>query len=144
MTVGRIFAKIYIFKSLFWVFFKNRKNSGLTPGQNNDPVTRTWKMTQMTHWPGDPMTQFHVWPTCIANIMQWTYFNTGYRTDWSRPRRRQLKQYIHWVVKCRMTIGCGKHEAILMKFAQRSVWIPFAQVSESSTDFHVITFAQRT
>jgi len=28
---------------------------------NDDPVTRTWKMTQMTHWPGDPMTQFHVW-----------------------------------------------------------------------------------
>ena len=27
----------------------------------DDPVTRTWKMTQMTHWPGDPMTQFHVW-----------------------------------------------------------------------------------
>jgi len=23
-------------------------------------VTRTWKMT---HWPGDPMTQFHVWST---------------------------------------------------------------------------------
>ena len=41
--------------------FENRKNSGLTPGQNDDPVTRTWKMTRMTHWPGDPMTQFHVW-----------------------------------------------------------------------------------
>ena len=26
-----------------------------------DRVTRTWKVTQMTHWPGDPMTQFHVW-----------------------------------------------------------------------------------
>jgi len=35
-------------------------NSGLIPGQNDDPVTRTWKMTQMTNWPGDPMTQFHV------------------------------------------------------------------------------------
>jgi len=45
----------------FWAFFRNRKNSGLTPGQNDDPVTRTWKMTQMTNWPGDPMTQFHVW-----------------------------------------------------------------------------------
>ena len=44
----------------FGHFFENRKNSGLTPGQNDDPVTRTWKMTQMTHWPGDPMTQFHV------------------------------------------------------------------------------------
>ena len=46
----------------FSAFFrKPKKNSGLTSGQNDDPVTRTWKMTQMTHWPGDPMTQFHVW-----------------------------------------------------------------------------------
>ena len=46
----------------FWSFFrKKRKNSGLTPDQNGDPVTRKWKMTQMTHWPGDPMTQFHIW-----------------------------------------------------------------------------------
>ena len=42
MTAGRIFTKkIYIFISLSWVFFENRKNSGLTPGQNDDPVTRT-------------------------------------------------------------------------------------------------------
>jgi len=33
----------------FGHFFENRKNSGLTPGQNDDPVTRTGKMTQMTH-----------------------------------------------------------------------------------------------
>ena len=25
------------------------------PIQNDDPVTRTWKMTQMTHWPNDPV-----------------------------------------------------------------------------------------
>ena len=37
MTVGRIFTKIYIFLSLSWAFFENRKNSGLTPGQNDDP-----------------------------------------------------------------------------------------------------------
>ena len=24
----------------FWAFFRKRKNSGLTPGQNDDPVTR--------------------------------------------------------------------------------------------------------
>jgi len=24
----------------FWAFFENRKNSGLTPGQNDDPVAR--------------------------------------------------------------------------------------------------------
>ena len=39
----------------FGYFFENRKNSGLTPGQNDDPVTRTWKMTQMTRWPNDPV-----------------------------------------------------------------------------------------
>ena len=27
-------------------------------------VTQTWKMTQMTHWPGDSMTQFHVCLVC--------------------------------------------------------------------------------
>ena len=61
MTVGRIFTKKYI--SLYFylaLFFENRKNSGLIPGQNDDPVTRTWKMTEMTNRPGDPMTQFHV------------------------------------------------------------------------------------
>jgi len=39
----------------FWAFFENRKNSGLTPGQNDNPVTRVWKMTQMTRWPSDPV-----------------------------------------------------------------------------------------
>ena len=52
----------------FWAFFKNRKNSGLTPGQNDDPVTRTWKMTQTTHWPGDPVTQFHVWWAVLKRL----------------------------------------------------------------------------
>jgi len=37
MTVGRIFTKIYIFISLFWAFFRKPENSGLTPGQNDDP-----------------------------------------------------------------------------------------------------------
>ena len=41
MTVGRIFTKIYIFISFSWAFFENRKNSGLTPDQNDDPVTQT-------------------------------------------------------------------------------------------------------
>ena len=56
MTVGRIFTNVYL-----GLFFENRQNLDLTSGQNDDPVSRTWKMTQMTHWPGDPMTQFHVW-----------------------------------------------------------------------------------
>jgi len=45
----------------FCAFFENRKeNSGLTPGQSDDPVTRTWKMTQMTI---DPVTQ---WPSSMS------------------------------------------------------------------------------
>jgi len=40
MTVGRIFTE-YISLYLYLGFFKNRENSGLTPGQNDDPVTRT-------------------------------------------------------------------------------------------------------
>ena len=41
MTVGRILTKnIYLY--IFTLgFFLNRKNSGLTLGQNDDPVTRT-------------------------------------------------------------------------------------------------------
>ena len=34
---------MYVFH--FRHFFENQKNSGLTPGQNDDPVTRTQKMT---------------------------------------------------------------------------------------------------
>jgi len=41
MTVGRIFTKKYISLYLYLgLFFENRENSGLTPGQNDDPVTR--------------------------------------------------------------------------------------------------------
>jgi len=61
MTVRRIFTKKYI----PFAFFENRKNSGLTPGQNDDPVTRTWKMTQMTH---HPVTQ---WPSSMSGVHGW-------------------------------------------------------------------------
>ena len=70
MTVGRIFTKIYVFISLSLAFFENRKNSGLTPGQNDDPVTRTWKMTQMTHWSRNPMTKFHVCCAVLKRLME--------------------------------------------------------------------------
>ena len=50
----------------FGHFFENRKNSGLTPGQNDDPVTRTWKMTK---WPTDPVTQFHVWYAFALHLL---------------------------------------------------------------------------
>ena len=52
--------QLYFFA--FWAFFENRKNSALTP------VTRTWKMTQMTHWAGYPMTQFHVWCLILGSL----------------------------------------------------------------------------
>jgi len=42
MTVGRIVTKKYI--SLYFnlrLFFENRKNAGLTPSQNDAPMTRT-------------------------------------------------------------------------------------------------------
>jgi len=67
----------------FWALFKIPENSGLTPGQNDDPVTRTWKTTQMTHWPGDPMTQFHVWCIQPTRCRRWAAaaaITTG-RTD---------------------------------------------------------------
>jgi len=41
MTVGRIFTKYISLYPYLGLFFENRKNSGLTPGQNDDPVTRT-------------------------------------------------------------------------------------------------------
>ena len=47
-----ITMKIKIFTG---IFFENRKNPGFTPSHSDDPVTRAWKMTQMTHWPGDPV-----------------------------------------------------------------------------------------
>ena len=79
MTVKRIFTKnIYLY-----IFI-----SGLTPGQNADPVTRSWKMTQMTHWPGDPMTQFHVWPIFhkIITPAYLGYFTVPDRSLFSIPK----------------------------------------------------------
>jgi len=35
------FSKKSISLYFYLVFFENRKNLGLTPGQNDDPVTRT-------------------------------------------------------------------------------------------------------
>ena len=44
MTVGRIFTKKHTYLYIFilgWLFFENRINSGITPGQNDEPVTWT-------------------------------------------------------------------------------------------------------
>jgi len=87
----------------FGHFFENRKNSGLTPGQNDDPVTRTWKMTQMIHWPCDPMTQFHVW---CKGRGSFGVFVLGHDQTWSRStfptlfarmqKRCGLWQPVYW------------------------------------------------
>ena len=66
MTVGRIFTKkyisLYIYLGLF--FYKNRKNSGITPGLNDDPVTRWPGRERWPKWPTDPVTQ---WPSCMSD-----------------------------------------------------------------------------
>ena len=65
MTVGRIFTKIYIFISLSWAFFENRKNSGLTQGQNDDRVTRWPGRERWPKWPIDPVPNDPV--QCLAS-----------------------------------------------------------------------------
>ena len=60
MTVGPIFTKIYIFISLSWTFFENRKNSGLTSGQM---MTRWPGRERWPKWPIDPVTQ---WPSSMS------------------------------------------------------------------------------
>ena len=54
MTAGRIFTKknIYLYIFILGFLFENRKNSGLTPGQNDDPVTWT-----VTDDPNDQLTR---------------------------------------------------------------------------------------
>jgi len=79
------------------IFFENRKNSGLTPGQNDDPVTRTLKMTQMTYWPGDPMTHFHVWPVSKNNSIYHQPYIPGHyryhqRNNYPHKRQQSLSQ----------------------------------------------------
>ena len=93
---GRLdgFSQKYISLYLYLgLFFENGKNSDLTLDQNDDLVTQTWKMTQMTHWPGDPITQFHVWypPRSITSDLQVTealsHETEGRPRIWaSRPR----------------------------------------------------------
>ena len=100
------------------IFFENRKNLGLTPGQNDDPVTRTWKTTQMTHWltrwPNDPVpclahtrlpsVGFRSWSQFLAVSLQVTwvinpavgchYFPAGPQLP-SQPLRGLLQKNVH-------------------------------------------------
>ena len=48
LTMTFVISAFQIYVLHFGHFFENRKNSGLTPGQNDDPVT---------HWAIDPVTQ---------------------------------------------------------------------------------------
>jgi len=85
------FSQKYISSYLYLgLFLENRKNSGHTVSKwwPSDPVTRTWKMTQMTHWFGDPMTQFHVCGLYVTSLLsqseiqqreRWTWIVTDYK-----------------------------------------------------------------
>jgi len=53
-------VSLYLYLRLF---FENRKNSGLTPGQNDDPVTRWPGRERWPKWPIDPVTQ---WPSSMS------------------------------------------------------------------------------
>ena len=46
----------------FGRFFENRKNSGLTPGQNDDPDV---KDDPLTRWPNDPVPSLEATPTGV-------------------------------------------------------------------------------
>jgi len=49
----------------FGHFFENRKNSGLTPGQNDDPVTR-WPGRE--RWPKRPIDPVIQWPSSMPGL----------------------------------------------------------------------------
>ena len=64
MTVGRIFGKKYMSLYLYLGFlFENRKNSGLTPGRNDDPVT------QFRVWCGPSVQRKTLPPVCTHNVI---------------------------------------------------------------------------
>jgi len=57
---SKIKVELYCTFCIFGHFFENRKNSGLTPGQNDDPVTRwpgreRWPKWPIDPWPNDPV-----------------------------------------------------------------------------------------
>jgi len=60
--------------------------------KNDNPVTRTWKMTQMTDWPGDAMTQFHVcsfphhWKRRYSAFRSDFIIAAGTTFNWGRKR----------------------------------------------------------
>ena len=57
-----LFQHLYVLH--FGHFFENRKNSGLTPGQNDDPVTRWPGRKRWPKRPIDPVTQ---WPSSMSD-----------------------------------------------------------------------------
>ena len=67
-TPDNDFLSFQHFKSTFCIlgiFVENRKNSGLAPGQNDDPVTRLPGRERRPKWPIDPVTQ---WPSSMSGI----------------------------------------------------------------------------
>ena len=81
MTVGRIFTKIYIFISLSWAFFSKIGNTRVSPGQNDDPVTRWPGRERWPERPTDPVTQ---WPSSMSDervSSAFTYIDVVYEKD---------------------------------------------------------------
>jgi len=57
----------------FWAFFrKPEKNSGLTPGQNDEPVTQWPRCERWPKWPIDPVTQ---WPSSMSDRYSKSIYN---------------------------------------------------------------------
>ena len=60
-----IYIRIWNVRFAFWAFFENRKNSGLTPGKNDHPVTRWPGRERWPKWPIDPVTH---WPSSVSAL----------------------------------------------------------------------------
>ena len=52
----------------FWAFVSKTGKTRVSHRVKMMTRWRSWKMTQMTHWPGDPVTQFHVWSTQLVRF----------------------------------------------------------------------------
>ena len=100
--------KIYIYLYLYLGhFFRNpEKNSGLTPGQNDDPVTR-WPGHEddpndpLTRWPSDPV------PCLVSSVCdEWVPVRQRrvYQRRLGMRRRERLRRFLRWKTKLRSVV----------------------------------------
>jgi len=84
----------------FGHFFENRKNSGLTPGENDDPDVKDD--------PNDPLTQFHVWCAVLRRRCCWLPSDRRCRSispaDLLQQTRRSGVQMTGWTVNTSKTM----------------------------------------